>query len=602
MESLLQRYEQRVFDLEESEVDLRERLTGAQGSLGSLIYWSFVVLTSGGVRPKLPKLAIGTSAAAHYIPTSDQSNSIDPKLGLEAHSLDNLTSDLRRQLESQKALVSKLRYELSEMADKEVAYAKTIQEGDQLLANASNQVSPSPSSCQKCAEVDENAIERQGKLQAQLNDLASENSDLLDQVERLRDTERRLRDAQQTEKFLKGRVEELEQVEVTLRTSVSTADKKLLDRESHFQRRIDDLEDELKAQILDNLHDGEEAMMTREGNRHSLRIQVEGLKQQVEAASRDLEEKSVLMQETEASLRSELSKLRAQLNLANSQLSDLDELNLQLREKLRAAQVEIEVQSEEISALSRAREADEMETRKALQEKEQSFIEMEAQFKALRQEAAAASINLSSTPPPGQYLKGGDSEWKLLGSDLSRCESDEHILSRNSSKACLTVQESAGSMTNLSLSSTTSNPNCTDPLQPSQMACQRRFSQITNQLVIANEENRKLRQQVERSGHRNDSLVTRLDETLACLSHCEAKARRKDDLIRRTVDSLLQSEGMRSDSFVRSLRQTTVKPSQMKLVKGRDAFDSLESLCSYVESEAARNRKASPPSKISITR
>ena len=60
--------------------------------------------------------------------------------------------------------------------------------------------------------------------------------------------------------------------------------------------------------------------------------------------------------------------------------------------------------------------------------------------------------------------------------------------------------------------------------------------------------------------------------------------------------------GMRSDSFVRSLRQTTVKPSQMKLVKGRDAFDSLESLCSYVESEAARNRKASPPSKISITR
>ena len=43
--------------------------------------------------------------------------------------MDNLTSDLRRQLESQKALVSKLRYELSEMADKEVAYAKTIQVG-----------------------------------------------------------------------------------------------------------------------------------------------------------------------------------------------------------------------------------------------------------------------------------------------------------------------------------------------------------------------------------------------------------------------------------------------------------------------------------------
>ena len=109
------------------------------------------------------------------------------------------------------------------------------------------------------------------------------------------------------------------------------------------------------------------------------------------------------------------------MNLANSQLSDLDELNLQLREKLKAAQViilhqrvfmisffdrsphfplhlqvEIEVQSEEISALSRAREAEEMETRKALQEKEQSFIEMEVQFKALRQGLMIKNISLTS--------------------------------------------------------------------------------------------------------------------------------------------------------------------------------------------------------------
>lgn len=46
-------------------------------------------------------------------------------------------------------------------------------------------------------------------------------------------------------------------------------------------------------------------MMKREG-RHSLRIQVEGLKQQVTEMGRDLEDKTVLMQETEASLRSEV--------------------------------------------------------------------------------------------------------------------------------------------------------------------------------------------------------------------------------------------------------------------------------------------------------
>ena len=35
----------------------------------------------------------------------------------------------------------------------------------------------------------------------------------------------------------------------------------------------------------------------------------------------------------------QLSKLRSQLNFANSQLSDIDELNLQLKDKLKAVQV-----------------------------------------------------------------------------------------------------------------------------------------------------------------------------------------------------------------------------------------------------------------------
>ena len=61
--------------------------------------------------------------------------------------------------------------------------------------------------------------------------------------------------------------------------------------------------------------------MCREGNRHSLRIQVEGLKQQVEAASRDLEEKSVLMQETEASLRSEVRLVIPNSNISSSPLN-----------------------------------------------------------------------------------------------------------------------------------------------------------------------------------------------------------------------------------------------------------------------------------------
>ena len=145
------------------------------------------------------------------------------------------TEELRGQLEKQKAQVMKLQAEVSELARKETAYKKTIQEGDELLqARTCPGCLPPPSTSE-----------------ARLDQLERENSDLLDQVERLREVERRFKDLQQNEKFLRGRVDELEQTESSLRTSISSIDRKMSDREIQFQRKIDDLEDELQVINMD---------------------------------------------------------------------------------------------------------------------------------------------------------------------------------------------------------------------------------------------------------------------------------------------------------------------------------------------------------------
>ena len=141
------------------------------------------------------------------------------------------TEELRGHLEQQKAQVLKLQAEVSELARKETAYKKTIQEGDELLQART---------CPGCSIPPD---------EARLGQLESENSDLLDQVERLREVERRFKDTQQNEKFLRGRVDELEQTESSLRTSISCIDRKMSDREIQFQRKIDDLEDELQVSL-----------------------------------------------------------------------------------------------------------------------------------------------------------------------------------------------------------------------------------------------------------------------------------------------------------------------------------------------------------------
>ena len=56
LESLVQRYEQRVFDLEELEVELREKLSLLEGAVHFAIWWNTIIMNQGFRQPSRPMI------------------------------------------------------------------------------------------------------------------------------------------------------------------------------------------------------------------------------------------------------------------------------------------------------------------------------------------------------------------------------------------------------------------------------------------------------------------------------------------------------------------------------------------------------------------
>ena len=119
---------------------------------------------------------------------------------------------------------------------------------------------------------------------------------------------------------------------------MSTVDRRFSDRECKWQRKVDDLQDELnlqqelKSETSSNqflsLSDQDPSVIKRahEG-RHSLRIQVEGLKQTVDVLNKELEDKNDQMKSCEASLRSEVIIPTKMTSLTKIQLSSDDRVS-----------------------------------------------------------------------------------------------------------------------------------------------------------------------------------------------------------------------------------------------------------------------------------
>ena len=102
-----------------------------------------------------------------------------------------------------------------------------------------------------------------------------------------------------------------------MRKELSTVDRRFSDRDCKWQRKVDDLQDELSMQQelksevssinYPSLTEADPATIKREHEgRHSLRIQVEGLKQTVDSLNKDIDDKNEQLKSSEASLRSEV--------------------------------------------------------------------------------------------------------------------------------------------------------------------------------------------------------------------------------------------------------------------------------------------------------
>jgi hypothetical protein len=102
----------------------------------------------------------------------------------------------------------------------------------------------------------------------------------------------------ESESFLSGRVEELEQESCNLKSNLSSVDKKIWDRERRWQEKLDSLEDELATSLTTT----EDSKM-----QHSLKIEVEGLKTQSHDLKKALDEKVLDADKSETAFRSEVS-------------------------------------------------------------------------------------------------------------------------------------------------------------------------------------------------------------------------------------------------------------------------------------------------------
>ena len=115
-----------------------------------------------------------------------------------------------------------------------------------------------------------------------------ENQKLGSDVSRLRESE----------SFLSGRVEELELEASTLKSNLSSVDKKIWEKEKKWQEKLDNLESELATSMTSS----EDTKM-----QHSLKIEVEGLKNQTGELQKALDEKAGEADISEAAFRSEVS-------------------------------------------------------------------------------------------------------------------------------------------------------------------------------------------------------------------------------------------------------------------------------------------------------
>lgn len=146
-------------------------------------------------------------------------------------------------------------------------------------------------------------LHEQELLLASAGRTKKEREEALEEVARLRGLEKKLLDAQQSEGFLRGRVEELELAEAGLREDMAKVDREAAERERQLQSRLGRAEDDLREREEASSRSQREET----AKRNALKIEVEGLASKLGEAERTAEAKRAEAEATEASFRSEVS-------------------------------------------------------------------------------------------------------------------------------------------------------------------------------------------------------------------------------------------------------------------------------------------------------
>ena len=143
------------------------------------------------------------------------------------------------------------------------------------------------------------------EILCQIHALTSENKELAEEAGRKKELDFKLQDAQQTEEFLRGRVEELETTEMSLAQSLSEAEQRSRSKERKLCEEINRLRDEINLGGSRELANCENLALGDE----SLKMECDAVKEKLRDMTCHLEEKYKQFQDTESSLRSEVCLL-----------------------------------------------------------------------------------------------------------------------------------------------------------------------------------------------------------------------------------------------------------------------------------------------------
>ncbi|XP_068202288.1 uncharacterized protein [Palaemon carinicauda] len=258
----------------------------------------------------------------------------------------------------------------------------------------------------------------QEELVHRLRALETENNALSVELNQAQDSARKMGEIQQSESYLRGRVEELEVTENMLRETLHQADLILAQRERKLRDQVSSLQEEVqayKAQL--------EAAASKEyGARESevsYRRQLEELKSRLADAERELKESSSETMSHETQHRSEVTKLRNQLKLSNSQLTELDRLNCELRDRVLAAEAEGQRLAKELEERGRRHEQDLISFNLQVSSRDSRIEEMEHQIEQISHVHAVSELDALASSP----IASLHASITALTSALKNCES-----------------------------------------------------------------------------------------------------------------------------------------------------------------------------------